>query len=294
MSVEQPPSTPPTSEIVKANPERKKFAPKKGSAVARLNKIPDDILNDPELKRDAEILPQNYNFEIPKTIWRIRTLKAKKVALQMPEGLTMFSTTIADIIEKHTGAESVIMADVTYGACCVDDYSAVALGCELMVHYGHSCLVPVDRTSGIKMLYVFVDIKIDSLHFLQTVKFNFDDLPVKPRLAIVSTIQFVATLHSAARELREEAGYEVTIPQTRPLSAGEVLGCTSPQIKEVDILIYLGDGRFHLESAMIANPKLRAFRYDPYSKIFSEEFYDHTLMKKNRSNAISTAKTAKT
>ena len=43
-----------------------------------------------------------------------------------------------------------------------------------MVHYGHSCLVPVDRTSGIKMLYVFVDIKIDSLHFVQTVKFNFD------------------------------------------------------------------------------------------------------------------------
>lgn len=42
-----------------------------------------------------------------------------------------------------------------------------------MVHYGHSCLVPVDRTSGIKMLYVFVDIKIDPLHFLETVNFNF-------------------------------------------------------------------------------------------------------------------------
>ena len=29
----------------------------------------------------------------------------------------MFATTLADIIEKHTGAETVIMADVTYGAC---------------------------------------------------------------------------------------------------------------------------------------------------------------------------------
>ena len=46
----------------------------------------------------------------------------------MPEGLTRFSTTIADILDKHTGAESVIMADVTYGACCVDDFSARALG----------------------------------------------------------------------------------------------------------------------------------------------------------------------
>ena len=58
----------------------------------------------------------------------MKTLNAKRVALQMPEGLTMFATTIADILEKYTGAESVIMADVTYGACCVDDFSAKALG----------------------------------------------------------------------------------------------------------------------------------------------------------------------
>ena len=153
-----------------AKPTRKVFTSEKAT---RLNRIPEDILNNPELARDISALPSNYNFEIPKTIWRIRTSKAKRVALQMPEGLTMFATTIADIIEKFTGAESVIMGDVTYGACCVDDFSARALGCDMMVHYGHSCLVPVDRTSGIKMLYVFVDIKIDSLHFVQTVIHNF-------------------------------------------------------------------------------------------------------------------------
>ena len=32
------------------------------------------------------------------------------------------------------------MGDVTYGACCIDDYTAKALGADLMVHYGHSCL----------------------------------------------------------------------------------------------------------------------------------------------------------
>jgi diphthamide biosynthesis enzyme Dph1/Dph2-like protein len=32
------------------------------------------------------------------------------------------------------------MGDVTYGACCIDDYTAVALGCDMLVHYGHSCL----------------------------------------------------------------------------------------------------------------------------------------------------------
>ena len=30
------------------------------------------------------------------------------------------------------------MADVTYRACWVDDYSALALGCDLMVHYDNA------------------------------------------------------------------------------------------------------------------------------------------------------------
>ena len=32
-----------------------------------------------------------------------------------------------------------------------------------------------------------------------------------------------------------------------------------------------------------------SFRYDPYSKVFSREYYDHDLMKKNRKNAIEKA-----
>lgn len=41
---------------------------------------------------------------------------------------------------RFTGCDTVIMGDVTYGACCVDDFTARALECDLMVHYGHSCL----------------------------------------------------------------------------------------------------------------------------------------------------------
>ena len=53
--------------------------------------------------------------------------------------------------------------------------------------------VPIDRTEGIAMLYVFVDIKIDTGHFIDTLRFNFDP---GARLALVSTIQFVAALQS--------------------------------------------------------------------------------------------------
>lgn len=38
-----------------------------------------------------------------------------------------------------------VMGDVTYGACCVDDFTARALGADFLVHYGHSCLGMADQ-----------------------------------------------------------------------------------------------------------------------------------------------------
>ncbi|KAK5119348.1 Diphthamide biosynthesis protein 1 [Meristemomyces frigidus] len=256
------------------------------------NNVPDEILNDPAINEAIALLPKNYNFELHKTIHRIRTSEAKKVALQMPEGLLLFATTISDILTQFCpGAETLIMGDVTYGACCIDDYTARALGCDLLVHYAHSCLIPVSVTS-IKTLYVFVDIQIDVPHLLATIERNF-----RPgsTIAMVGTIQFNATLHGTAPQLRE-AGYNVLIPQITPLSKGEILGCTSPHLtkeQNVDCILYLGDGRFHLESAMIHNPSIKAYRYDPYSQRLTHETYDHATLLSDRSQALTQARRAK-
>nr|NVI71061.1 putative diphthamide biosynthesis protein 1 [Cucujiformia] len=168
------------------------------------------------------------------------------------------------------------------GACCVDDLTAKSLAVDLLIHYGHSCLVPVDQTKGVKVLYIFVDIKIDPLHFINTIKHNF---PVTTKLGLVSTIQFLSTLQGVSKELKE-FGYEVSLPQSKPLSAGEVLGCTAPVLRCTEAVIYLGDGRFHLEAIMIANPKIQAYRYDPYEKEFTREFYEHDEMNSIRKSCI--------
>jgi 2-(3-amino-3-carboxypropyl)histidine synthase len=57
--------------------------------------------------------------------------------------------------------------------------------------------------------------------------------------------------------------------------------------------MYVGDGRFHLEAAMISNPHLTAYRYDPYEKKITIEKYNHEEMLKNRKNAIMKAKDGK-
>ncbi|KAI9804720.1 MAG: Diphthamide biosynthesis protein 1 [Sarcosagium campestre] len=280
-------------------------APPRRTARA-LNQIPASIQNDPEINAALTLLPPNYAFEIPKTIHRIRSSSSRKIALQFPEGLLIFATTISDILTRFCpGTETLIMADVTYGACCIDDYTARALGCDLLVHYAHSCLIPVAVTQ-IATLYVFVDIAIDTSHLLATLERNF---PARTTLAMVGTIQFNATLHGL-RPVLERSGFNIVIPQIAPLSKGEILGCTSPRltssassssltqssskdIQTPDIILYLGDGRFHLESAMIQNPNIPAYRYDPYSRKLTRETYDHADMHTLRREAINAARSAK-
>lgn len=219
----------------------------------------------------------------------------------MPEGLLLYAPIIADILEQFCGVQSIIMGDVTYGACCIDDFTAKSLGCDFLIHYAHSCLVPVDVT-GIKVLYVFVTIDIDTEHLLGTLTHHF---PAGSRLSMVSTIQFNPTLHYIQKKL-EPYGITVLAPQISPLSKGEVLGCTSARLKKNnqlpgseiqddswDAIVYLGDGRFHLESAMIHNPEIPAYKYDPYSRKFTIEEYDFKQFEAVRSEAVDQARSAK-
>lgn len=110
------------------------------------NAVPDSILTDPALNAAIALLPDNYNFEIHKSIWKVKSESIRSVALQFPEGLLMYACVICDIISRFTGAKVIILGDVTYGACCIDDFTAQKLGAELLIHYGHSCLVPINTT----------------------------------------------------------------------------------------------------------------------------------------------------
>lgn len=260
--------------------------------VAKNNQVvPDEFINDPQINQKIrEELPLNYNFEIHKIIWRIRKCAANRVALQFPEGLFIFSTAIAKIIEDLTGALTFIIADVTYGACCVDDYITSLAQCQLLIHFGHSCLIPTNSIlDGVKVMYVVVDVSIDYWHLLETFKFNFTTK--NDKIAILSTVQFVSTIQKLCQELSSE-GFNVISPQVRPLSRGEVLGCTAPILDEdTQSVVFVADGRFHLEAVMIANPWIKEyFRYNPYDKQITKETYHFDEMIVEREENISQAR----
>lgn len=276
----------------------------------------------------ASHLPSAYSFEIVKTVQRIHALQARHIALQMPEGLLLYATVLADVLQRLCGTVPLqqvsILGDVTYGACCVDDLGAAALGCELLVHYGHSCLVPIQHTV-IPCLYVFVEITIDVPHLVECLHLTLSGEEhsggggnERPHIHLLGTIQFRHALTEAQELLQSDVYgcYETSIPQAKPLSPGEVLGCTSPVLADKNdntsadtnntkatamsssssssIVLFIADGRFHLESTMISNPHVDKFyRYDPYSKTLTEESYQHDKMKEIRYAAIQKAKSAK-
>ena len=262
-------------------------------------KVPpvDPVLLEKTLQESS--LPKAYSFEIEKTIQRIMNLKASHIALQMPEGLLLYATVLSDVLQRLAPClqQVSILGDVTYGACCIDDLGAQALGAQLLVHYGHSCLVPIQHTV-IPCLYVFVELTIDVPHVVDCL-----DLTLKssteqkrPYIYLLGTIQFRHPLMQT-QDLLNEMGYDTSIPQAKPLSPGEVLGCTSPVLAEdtaqESIVLFIADGRFHLESTMISNPQISKFyRYDPYSKTLTVESYEHEEMKELRQVAIEKAKPA--
>ena len=258
----------------------------------------DSILLQHLLKESQ--LPPAYSFEIPKTIQRINSLKATHVALQMPEGLLIYASVLADLLKRLAPALSVvsILGDVTYGACCVDDLGAQALGAQMLVHYGHSCLVPLQHTV-VPCLYVFVEIQIDISHMCDCLMTTLgDDDHHRPLVYLLGTVQFRHAFGEAT-ELLEARGCRVHIPQIKPLSPGEVLGCTSPKLdahgEGAAIVCFVADGRFHLESTLISNPHVQTFyRYDPYGKTLTVEEYAHEDMKHLRWTAIQRAQSAQT
>ncbi|MCX8193830.1 MAG: diphthamide synthesis protein [Candidatus Pacearchaeota archaeon] len=79
----------------------------------------------------------NYNFEIEKIIKEIKKAKAKRVLLQLPEGLKPFATKLVDEIESNTNVRAFIWIGSCYGSCDLPQ-GIEKLKIDTVMHLGHS------------------------------------------------------------------------------------------------------------------------------------------------------------
>ncbi|KAF9902348.1 Diphthamide biosynthesis protein 2 [Linnemannia zychae] len=91
-------------------------------------------------------------YEIERTVGAIKERGYKRIALQFPDDLLPDSGLVAQLIRDQTGSAVFILADTSYGSCCVDEVAAQHISADAIIHYGRSCQSP---TSRLPVIYVF-------------------------------------------------------------------------------------------------------------------------------------------
>lgn len=76
----------------------------------------------------------NYDLEIDRIIKEIDREKAKKVLLQFPDGLKIYSNLIADELKKKTKAEIFVWLGSCFGACDLPNVNNF----DLLIQFGHT------------------------------------------------------------------------------------------------------------------------------------------------------------
>ena len=78
-----------------------------------------------------------FRLELDKVVEEIKTRKAKKVLIQLPDGLKTKTAVIVDHIESNTDAKCFIWFSSCFGACDIP-LGLGPLGIDLMIPFGHN------------------------------------------------------------------------------------------------------------------------------------------------------------
>ncbi len=203
-----------------------------------------------------------FDFEIERLKKEITKRGAKRVLLQLPEGLKPKSPWLASTIEK-LGAVALVSADTCYGACDIASQEAQSLGADLLVHFGHTEMMPQQRLSTI-----YVETRA-LLSLEPAVKKAFPLLKPWKKVGLVTTIQHIDML-GQARALLLDDGKAVEIGDAGRLQhAGQVTGCDYSNAVavagDVDVFLFVGGGMFHALGVGLATSKLTVAA-DPYER----------------------------
>ncbi len=169
-------------------------------------------------------------------------MNPKRIFLQIPEGLKPKAQELAKSLEK-TGAKVFLSIEPCYGGCDIRDSEAERLGCDLIVHVGHSDF-------GIKTRVPVI---------YEEYRTEFDPVPVLEReikifegfksIGLITTVQYLSSLDKAKKFL-EKHGKKIYIGKPRLAKyPGQILGCDYSSAKSVENLVdcylYIGTGEFH-------------------------------------------------
>src|SRR5207244_6096990 len=94
-----------------------------------------------------------FDLEEEKLLSEIEGRGARKILIQLPDGLKQEGPRLAEMIRAKTGAEVFISASPAWGACDLSLDAAARLKADLLVHYGHNEFLR-DGSNRIPVVYI--------------------------------------------------------------------------------------------------------------------------------------------
>ena len=205
---------------------------------------------------------KGFDFEEERIKQEIIKLGAKRVLLQLPEGLKPEGPRLAKVVEK-TGALPILSADPCYGACDIAVAEAEFLGIDLILHFGHAKLVKFEKVPTV-YLEARATVTVDA-----AVEKSLPLLNKWSKIGLATTVQHLQAL-AHAREILVRAGKTVEIGDAGRMNySGQVTGCDYSNVRsianDVEAFVFIGGGRFHALGIALSTSKPTIIA-DPYEK----------------------------
>ncbi len=203
-----------------------------------------------------------YKFDEDNLIKEIKERKAKKILLQLPEGLKKEAFKLAKFIEDNSEAEVIIAGEPCWGACDIALDEARNLKADLIVLYGHAPFMKID----FPILYIEARYETD---IKDLIKKSLKELKDFKKIALVCSVQHMHQIPIAEKILKEN-NKEIFIPPKKGFAfyPGQVLGCEYNGLKLIkdkfDAILIIGND-FHALGAALAIPK-PVILIDPFNR----------------------------
>jgi 2-(3-amino-3-carboxypropyl)histidine synthase len=201
-----------------------------------------------------------HEIRMGEILEKLREINARCVLIQSPEGLRGEAEALAEFLSEK-GLEVILHGEINYGACDPADSEAKRLGCDALVHLGHSYM---RLHLEVPTVFVPAFAKVDVVSAIER---NLDEVrKLGSRIALVTTAQHIHQLERA-KEFLEKNGFEVVIGRgdSRVSWPGQVLGCNFSSARvDANGVLFIGAGYFHPVGIAVAVGK-PTLAINPYS-----------------------------
>lgn len=232
----------------------------------------------------------SYNLEIERLIDEIARRRARRILIQIPDGLKPRAASLSNIIESRTSAETFLSSSSCYGACDIALEQAKLLRADLIVHYGHT-----QFTLGDSVPIIFLDARSD-LDLVSLLRKAEDEVSRWKKVGVATTVQHLDALKTVKDQLATRGIQAVIAPRGgHNIHDGQIVGCDYTPLKiiadEVESFLVIGS-KFHGLGASLAVSKPVVLA-DPYSNRVTDMDKERERIIQRRYASIDQAKEAK-